>query len=388
MAPARAEPERTHVPAPLPQAVLDDAQRLACLRLACSENVGPVTFRELINLFGGAGAALAAVPERSRRGGLRRSIRITPASEAEAVLAAARKIGARIVFTIEPGYPRLLAETVAPPPFVFLKGKPELFERHAVGIVGSRNCSTAGIAIARQLASGLAAKGFVVVSGLARGIDRAAHEVALATGTIGVVAGGIDVVYPPEHAELQGAIAEIGCLVAEHVPGIKPRGRDFPRRNRIISGLSRGVVVVEAAERSGALITARYALDQGREVFAVPGHPLDPRASGTNGLIKSGACLVRNVNDILEELAPQLCAAEPPAANLAPPDPWQAGDDVEGDALARVAAALGPAPVTIDAVASATQLPVRAVRVALLELDLAGRVERHGGSLVSLRASH
>ncbi len=376
--------------APLPIAVLDDAQRLACLRLIRSENVGPVTFRELINHFGGAEAALAALPEMSRKGGRGRPIRICPRDVAEAELAAAAKADARPVFTIEPGFPKALTHVAGAPPLIYVRGQTALLARDAVAIVGARNGSAAGITLTRQFAAGLGASGYVVVSGLARGIDGAAHEASLATGTVAVVAGGIDHIYPPEHADLHARIAAQGCLVAEQPPGFIPRGQDFPRRNRIISGLALGVLIVEAAKRSGSLITARMAGEQGREVMAVPGHPLDPRAEGTNGLLKQGATLVTELKDVLDVLAPMREArgeAPPHAASMrAPPSPadYAPPTAVLADHRAIVVSALGPAPVSLDAIAQATGLPMRAIRVVLLELALAGRLEQHGSQLVSL----
>lgn len=381
--------ERTRLlPAPLPQAPLDDVQRLACLRLIRSENVGPVTFRELINHFGGAEAALAALPDLSRRGGRRQSIRVCPRGVAEAELDAARAIGARPLFTIEPGYPPALAAVDAPPPLLYVKGDARQLARPMLAIVGARNGSAAGQKIARQFASHIGAAGFVIASGLARGIDAAAHEAALATGTVAVIAGGLDTVYPPENAKLQEVIAQRGCVIGENPPGFVPRGKDFPRRNRIISGVSLGVLVVEAARRSGTLTTARMAGDQGREVFAVPGHPLDPRAEGTNMLLKSGATLVTEPDDVLSALAPLL--REPPSPFHAPsPEPTPPAAPLrsgvaDGD-RERVYAALGPAPVDIDELGRATGLPVRAIQIALVELAPAGRIERHGHQLVSRR---
>ena len=252
--------------APLPVAELGDAERLACLRLIRTENVGPVAFRELINLCGGAEQALAALPDLSRRGGRRQPVKIHPRGEAEAELAAARALGVRALFTIEPGYPAALVHAGVPPPLIYVKGRVELLAQAMVAIVGSRNASAAGREMARQLAIGLSAGGLVVVSGLARGIDGAAHEAALAAkgGTVAVMAGGIDHIYPPEHASLHARIGAEGCIVSEQAPGFRARGNDFPRRNRIISGLSMGVVIVEAATRSGSLITARMAAEQGR----------------------------------------------------------------------------------------------------------------------------
>lgn len=381
--------DRIFAAAPLPVAVLDDIQRLACLRLIRSENVGPVTFRALINHFGGAQAALDALPEVSRQGGRRRPAKVCPREAAELELAAASAVGAIPVFTIEPGYPALLAHIDVPPPLLYVKGRVELLNRPAVAIVGSRDASAAGQKIARDLARGLGAAGWVVASGLARGIDAAAHIAAMDTGTIAVLAGGIDIIYPPEHAALQAAIGEQGCLVTEMPPGFQPRGQDFPRRNRIISGLSRGTVVVEAARRSGTLITARYAGEQGRDVFAVPGHPLDPRAEGTNQLLKDGATLVTTSDDILRALspviegftdrtvpAPSYPQASRPVIAL-PPRADQSDRE-------RVLEALGPAPVAIDELARATGLSSRAIQIILTELSLAGRIALHGGQLVSL----
>ena len=376
-------------PAPLPQASLDAAQRLACLRLIRSDNVGPVTFRELINHFGGAEPALAALPELSRRGG-RHSIRICPEAQARSELEAAERIGARPLFTIEPGYPPALATLDAPPPLLYAKGDIALLARPIVAIVGARNGSAGGQKIARTFAARLGRAGWVVASGLARGIDGAAHDAALETGTVAVLAGGPDNVYPPEHAELHRRIGERGCLISENPPGFVPRAQDFPRRNRIISGISLGVVVVEAARRSGTLITARAAADQGRLVFAVPGHPLDPRAEGTNGLLKQGATMATEPEDVLEALEPMLSrassfAAEPdPGMRSASALPSQHSMDLGERDLDRVLAALGPAPIDIDELVRATGLPPRSLQVALIELALAGRIERHGHQLVSL----
>lgn len=387
--------------APLPVAALGEAERLACLRLIRTENVGPVAFRELINHCGGAERALKALPELTRRGGRRQPVQIYPRDKAEAELAAARRIGAQPLFTIEPGYPIALAHAGVPPPMIYVKGRVELLARPAVAIVGARNASAAGRAMARQLAAGLGAGGMIVTSGLARGIDGAAHEAALATGTVAVVAGGVDHIYPPEHDSLYARIGTEGCLVSEQPPGFRARGSDFPRRNRIISGLSMGVVVVEAALRSGSLITSRRAVEQGREVFAVPGHPLDPRAEGTNSLLKQGATIVTSAADILDALAPQTGSAprgiqESAAPALgdhevsAWPDNGAAIDSAPepaAAALSTVLSALGPAPVSIDELARATGLAMRTLQGVLLELTLAERIERHGAQLISLRGA-
>jgi DNA processing protein len=397
-------------PAPLPVVPLDDAQRLACLRLIRSENVGPVTFRELINHYGGATQTLEALPEIARRAGRGRPIAICPAARAAAELEAAARHGARPLFTIEPGYPAALAHLAVPPPLLYVKGRLDLLQQDAVALVGSRNASAAGVAMSRLLASRVGEAGYIVVSGLARGIDAAAHEASLGTGTIAVLAGGIDFVYPPENARLHARIGEEGVLVTEQPPGFKPRGKDFPRRNRIISGLALGVVIIEAVRRSGSLITARAAAEQGREVMAVPGHPLDPRSEGPNDLLKQpGVTMVTAPADILEVLAPMRGRRHMGAAAIAlgeaaaarrglevplpqeerrsPAPPAALPDQPAGPANAAEAllAVLGPAPSTLDEAARAAGVTAKAARVAALELALAGLVEMHGGQLISLR---
>jgi DNA processing protein len=345
--------------------------------------------------FGSAERALEALPELSRRGGYRQPIRICPCEAAEAELRAAADIGARALIVGEPGYPETLAAIDPPPPLIYVKGNAGHLARPMLAIVGARNGSAAGQKLARLFASQIGAAGFVIVSGLARGIDAAAHEAALATGTVAVLAGGPDNVYPPEHSRLQREIAERGCLVTENPPGFAPRGQDFPRRNRIISGLALGVLIVEAARRSGTLVTARMAGEQGREVFAIPGHPLDPRAEGTNGLLKSGATLVTEPDDVLQALSPLLSAplsptrapGRPTARQEALPldGPQEPASLVEADRT-RLLDALGPAPTDVDELARATGLSPRAIQAGLLELALAGRIERHGHHLVSLKA--
>ena len=289
---------------------MTDASRAAWLRLIRSDNVGPVTFRQLINHFGSAADALEALPELARRGGARARIRIASAEEVERELAAARAFGARFVALGEDDYPHHLTTVEGPPPLLALKGGPGVCRRPAVAIVGARNASLAGRKMAGILARGLGESGFVVTSGLARGIDASAHEASLDTGTIAVFAGGLDRLYPPENAGLADRIVETGgALVSEMPFGWEPRARDFPRRNRLISGIALGVVVVEAALRSGSLHTARFAGEQGREVFAVPGSPLDPRAEGANDLIRNGATLVTSAAHVVEALSPIVGAA-------------------------------------------------------------------------------
>jgi DNA processing protein len=373
-------------------APLSAPERLACLRLIRSENVGPVTFRELVGHFGSAERALEALPELSRRGGFRHPIHICPREVAQAELEAAADIGARAVLVGEPGYPEALAAIDPPPPLIYVKGNAGHLARPMLAIVGARNGSAAGQKLARLFSSTIGGAGFVIVSGLARGIDAAAHDAALATGTVAVLAGGPDNVYPPEHGKLQREIAERGCLVTENPPGFAPRAQDFPRRNRIISGLALGVLIVEAARRSGTLVTARMAGEQGREVFALPGHPLDPRAEGTNGLLKSGATLVTEPDDVLQALSPLLREPPIPAApgprarqdRLPLDEPPAPASLLQAD-RDRLIEALGPAPVDVDELARATGLSARAIQIGLLELALAGRIERHGLHLVSLR---
>jgi DNA processing protein len=367
---------------------LSEQQRLAWLRLIRTENIGPVTFRELINRFGGAIEALRALPELSRRGGRLENLRICSEQDAAAELERAVRIGATLTAVGEAGYPPWLAHAPAAPPLLYVKGARPLAAQPIVAIVGARNGSAAGHRIASDIATGLGAAGIVVASGLARGIDGAAHRAALDAGTIAVVAGGLDVIYPPEHADLQAAIGERGLLVSERPPGLEPRAQDFPRRNRIIAGVAVAVVVVEAARRSGSLITARLAAELGREVLAVPGNPLDPRAEGTNGLIKNGATLVASAADVIESVGHVL--DRPPAdPSIMMGEPEDERDEVAWETpaeaqRARLIEALGVAPISLDEIARATAIPIAAVRAGVLELDIAGRVFRHPGNLVSL----
>ena len=356
---------------------------VARIRLIRSPSIGPVTFRQLLARFGSAEAALAAVPDLAARGG-GKAPALFPAASAERELAAVEKLGARYLALGQGLYPRLLAELGDAPPLLIAKGDLGLLERQAVGIVGARNASAAACRFARGLAHDLGQEGMAIVSGLARGIDAAAHDGALETGTIGVVAGGIDIFYPPENEARQTAMFERGLVIAEMPPGTEPRARHFPYRNRIIAGLCVGTVVVEAAPRSGSLITARLAAEAGREVMAVPGSPLDPRAQGCNQLIRDGATLVQTAADVLEVIRPLDSRVRSGGAPFEPVPP-DAGDEADPDERRAVEELLGPSPVPIDELVRQSRLPSGAVQLVLLELDLAGRLDRHAGGKVSLR---
>ena len=412
---------------PPPGIRLTDQQRLDWLRLIRCDNVGPRTFRMLINKFGGAQAALEALPELS--GKAARPIRIVPVADVEREMEASAKIGVRFIGMGEPEYPAPLRAIDACPPMIAVRGNLAILARPMVALVGSRNASAAGLAFAERLARGLAQAGHAVVSGLARGIDARAHRSTLRTGTVAVLAGGHARIYPSEHAGLLEEILESGAAVTEMPLEWEPRGRDFPRRNRIVSGLSMAVAVVEAARQSGSLITARFATEQGREVFSVPGSPLDPRSEGTNDLLRQGATICTSVEDIVSALAPMMAKdvrktdlfgegavaddrSEPlwdeldligedrvPAPQTTPrmemdeaeAEPMHGSGAEQApatpgaqDAQGRIIALLGPSPVGIDELARAANMPMAIVRNVLLDLELAGRLERHGGTLVSL----
>lgn len=293
-----------------PKIALGRAERLAWLRLIRSDNVGPVTFRALLARFRTAEAALFALPALAKKGG-RRDFKIFPLAEAERELDAVEAFGARLICSCEPDYPPLLAELEDAPPVLALKGHAHLAAQPTVAIVGARNASANGAAFARRIAAELGRRGQIVVSGLARGIDSAAHQGALGSGTIAVVAGGLDVIYPPENRELHARIAESGAIVAEAPFGAEPQAKSFVIRNRIISGLSQGVLVIEAGAKSGSLHTARFAAEQGRDVMAVPGSPQDPRCKGSNGLIREGAALIETADDVLAALEHRVQTGEP-----------------------------------------------------------------------------
>lgn len=363
---------------------LSDRQRLHWLRLIRTPNVGPASFRDLINRFGSAETAIEMLPEIMIAGGANRLVRIPSVAEAEAEMEVARKCGARFIALGEHDYPQTLKRMDNPPPLLAVKGTSAVFDLPPVAIVGARNASLAGIKMARTLASELGRNGYCVISGLARGIDTAAHHGSLDTGTVGVFAGGLDRPYPPENIGLCDEIAERGAIVSEMPFGWEPRAQDFPRRNRIVAGMALGLVVVEAAKRSGSLISARLAGEMGRLVFAVPGSPLDPRAAGTNGLLKDGATLVTEAGDVMEALAPQVGGQPYVPNNLEePPDFTATPPPVDSD-RARVIEALGPVPVEIDELIRHTGLHPAQIFMILLELDLAGRLERHSGGRVSL----
>jgi DNA processing protein len=414
---------------------LSDEQLIDWLCLIRSENVGPRTFRELINRYGGARAALEALPSLAARSAQGRLIRIADRAEIITEIERSRALGVRFLAMSDPDYPPLLREIDSAPPLIAVRGDVRIFRRPSVAIVGSRNASAAGLAFTERLAYGLAREDYVVVSGLARGVDAVAHRASMDGGTIAVLAGGHARPYPAEHAQLLEQIAQSGAIVSEMPLEWEPRGRDFPRRNRIVSGLSAGTVVVEAARRSGSLITARFAAEQGREVFAVPGSPLDPRAEGTNDLLRQGATLCAGAADVTQALAARMQGG-PPRADLfdevgiypqeeplfdeldlfSLQERGAAGSDrvfahensvrigvqspharaaLSKDAIAVdaecfrnsleiITSLLGPSPIAIDELIRAAGLSAREVQGALVELDLAGRLERHGASLVSL----
>lgn len=383
-----------------PAVIQQEEERLAWLRLLRSRRVGVTTFFRLLAEHGSARAALRALPSVARAAGIEG---YAPCPEGVALAEYRRGLaqGARLLLRGDADYPPALALLPDAPPLLWALGDVALLSRPMVALVGSRNASSLGLRMARSLAAGLGEKGFVIVSGLARGIDTATHEAALPTGTVAVMAGGVDHIYPPENAGLAARIAEQGLRLSEHPVGMEPQARHFPARNRIIAGLSLGVVVVEAAERSGSLITARQASDQGREVMAVPGHPLDPRAAGCNTLIRDGATLVRSVADVEEALAPALAGmrwgaslpapapasgdpsrsvpASPPPAVAAPsPAPTRATD-----LRSRILERLGPSPLAEDQLIRDLAIPFATVAPVLLDLEIEGLIRRQPGGLLA-----
>lgn len=357
------------------------AEQITWLRLSRTENVGPVTFRTLLERFGSAETALDALPSLAKRGGKGNLIPF-PIGKAKAELERLEDFGGQLLLLSDPNYPPLLKTIHDPPPVLAMLGHAQLLRQPCVAIVGARNASANGRQMARKLAMDLAAEGYTVASGLARGIDAAAHEGALQDGTAAVCAGGVDVPYPPENTQLYQRIGNAGLLLAEQPLGTQPQARHFPRRNRIVSGMAQGVVVVEATAKSGSLITARLALEQGREVMAVPGSPLDPRAQGPNGLLRQGAALIETASDVIAALRDrsQPIFEEPERGFTGPPP---APAEVSDDARQAVLAALGPTPIAVDELIRECQVSPASMAVILLELDLAGRLERHPGNRVS-----
>lgn len=370
---------------------LSDQQRLNWLRLIRTEHIGSVTFRDLILFCGSAANAIERLPDLNIRGGGARLVRASSREDAEREIEAIERIGARLVGMGEPDYPQQLKNCEAPPPLVTIKGDTNVFRKPPVAIVGSRNASVVGARFTEKLAHDLGDAGFAIISGLARGIDAAAHKASILSGTVAVLAGGLDRPYPPENLPIYRAIPENnGALITEMPMGAEPRSRDFPRRNRIIAGLSLGLVVVEAAERSGSLISARMAGEMGRTVFAVPGSPLDPRARGTNALLKQGATLVTGAEDVIEALSPLLdrelisTAGQSDLLNRLDEPAEPLGiitTDEERDVLVN---ALGPVPIDVDTLVRHTGVESGNAQLILLELDLAGRLIRYPGNQVAL----
>lgn len=360
---------------------MSEQERFDRLRLIRSPRIGPVSYRQLLARFGTAGAALRAIPDLAARGGGKASVADAGAVERE--IAASRALGARYLLMGDADYPALLDQFEGAPPALIVRGDAALAAGQCIAMVGARNASAAAIRFARTLAQDLGQRGAVVVSGLARGIDTAAHQGSVGSGTIGVIACGLDVVFPPENRDLQAQIADVGLLVTEHPPGVQPLARHFPARNRIIAGLAVGTVVVEAAPKSGSLITARLAGEAGREVMAVPGSPLDPRAQGCNQLIREGATLIQNADDVLEAVGSiDIRMVRQGSFDFA-------GEPVSSDVAAgersAVIALLGHAPVPVDELIRLSGLSPAVVQTVLLELELAELLDRLAGGRVRLR---
>jgi len=372
----------------IPNPTLRGTDPVDALRLIRSENVGPVTFFHLVKFCGSVAKALEMAPDISRRGGRTKPIRIAAKAEAEREFEALTAFGASVVMYGEEAYPRMLQVVNDAPPILTVKGHAHLWNHDKIiGMVGARNASANGCAFARKLASDIGAAGYTLVSGLARGIDANAHRGSLASGTVAVIGGGIDNIYPPENEVLYHEIAEAGAIISELPFGAKPHARSFPGRNRIIAGMSRGVAVIEASLKSGSLITANFANDYGRDVFAVPGSPMDPRCHGTNQLIRDGATMLERAQDILNNLAPM---DRLPLAENAPSQFSEAVPDMDSslldEARRAITAALSPSPTLLDDLLVTSGVSPHLMMAVLLELELAGRLQRHPGAKVSLIA--
>lgn len=359
----------------------------ACLQLYRTENVGPVTYRHLIRQYGSAAEALTVLPDLATRGGRKKTLRIPKAKDIEAEIKAGEQLGATLMTHMDAGFSTPLWACEDAPPLLWCLGSPSLLQQPTFGIVGARNASANGQRVAGGIAQELSGAGYVVASGLARGTDGAAHAGALnePASTIAVLAGGLDHIYPKEHADLYTAIKEQGLIVSEMAPGVIAQARHFPRRNRIISGLSLGVLVVEAARKSGSLITARFAAEQGRPVFAVPGHPMDQRAHGPNDLIRNGATLVQSAKDILDDIRPMTPHVFEEPSNAFSSVPAHPPSDPElSRARPQIHDLLGPTPTLIDEVIRLSDQSPAVVHTIILELELAGRLQRHAGQKVSV----
>lgn len=364
---------------------LSTSEKLDWLRLIRSENVGPVTFMQLIKRYGDATRALEAIPELARKGGRKRPIRIFAKGAASRELEELAEYGGQMLALCEPDYPPLLKHIPDPPPLISAKGHLSLLKKDMIGVVGSRNASAVAINLTRNFCAKLGEADLIVTSGLARGIDKAAHEASLSKGTVAVVGGGLDVIYPKENRDLHYQIEQTGCIIAEQSLGVQPQARHFPRRNRLISGMALGILVMEATPKSGSLITARLAAEHGREVFAVPGSPMDPRANGTNSLIKNGAVLTQSVEDILREVSSLRSRplSEPDEPLLPFDQPVNISESELEKARPKLLALLSPVPINIDELIRLSEIPPALVLSLLLELELAGRIERHFGNRVS-----
>lgn len=364
---------------------LDDQEKISWLRLIRTENVGPMTFFQLLDTYGSATRALEALPGLSRKGGRLKDLRITSKDSVLSEIDRLESLGGRFVYATETAYPVSLTAIDDAPPVLSVMGNAKLLNLPAIGMVGARNASLNGCKFAEKLARELGEAGQIIASGLARGIDTAAHKGSLATGTVAVVAGGADIIYPPENTKLYEQIKFEGCIVAESPLGMEPMARHFPKRNRIISGLSSGTVVVEATLKSGSLITARMAAEQGRDVYAVPGHPFDPRAAGPNKLIQEGAILIQNAQDVLHHVLG--FTGRRPALSETDQGPWITPDLSENDmeeVRGIILQNMSMSPVTVDELVRNCQLTIPAVQMALLELELAGRLQRLPGNRIVL----